>query len=124
MYNTGYGATHFNGKQQLAHRVSWEIANGPIPQGMCVRHSCDNPVCVNPAHLFLGTKADNSADMARKRRSALGERHGNAKLTETDVRQIREMRAGGTMRRDIAARFAITPEHVDQIVRRRNWTHI
>ncbi|RPJ19493.1 MAG: HNH endonuclease, partial [Planctomycetaceae bacterium] len=78
---------------QRAHRVSWELHNGPIPAGMCVCHRCDNRRCVRPDHLFLGTYADNSADMIRKGRARKGSRPGQAnhmsKLTDADVARIR-----------------------------------
>ena len=65
----GYGLFGYNGKNQKAHRVSWQLHNGPIPDGLCVLHKCDNPSCVNPNHLFLGTNADNIKDRVNKNRT-------------------------------------------------------
>lgn len=85
----GYGRIYFDGNTHNAQRAAWILFRGPIPEGMFVCHSCDNPYCVNPAHLFLGTPTDNMRDRDAKGRQARGERDGNAKLTEDNVRAIR-----------------------------------
>lgn len=85
----GYGHFHHGGKDYNAHRLAWELTNGPIPEGMHVLHRCDVPHCVNPAHLFLGTHAENMEDMRRKHRHTYGEKNKHAKLTEVQVREIR-----------------------------------
>ena len=86
--NNGYGVITWDGRKQAAHRVAWQIACGPIPDGLSVLHACDNPVCCNPAHLFLGTHIDNMADMKAKGRGRSGGRM-NAKLTESQVIEAR-----------------------------------
>lgn len=112
----GYGKTYLGGKIIPAHRFSWTLANGPIPDGMFVCHKCDNPPCVRPDHLFLGTNADNMADCAAKGRIARGEKNGAAKLTSSQVQEIREMARLGLKHKDIAERFAIHASYVWMIV--------
>ena len=93
----GYGTLTINGRKQLAHRRAYELANGPIPPGMVVRHRCDTPACVNPKHLDIGTQADNMADSVAKGRHGSqaspmlrhGQNNGMAKLTEAEVIAIR-----------------------------------
>jgi hypothetical protein len=118
-----YGFLKWRGADRGAHRLSWEVAHGPIEANLCVCHRCDTPACINPDHLFLGTHADNVADReAKGRRTPLrGEAHGMAKLTEAVVLEIRA--AAGTQR-SIAARFGIKQAQVSAIKRRRNWAHL
>lgn len=105
----------------LAHRVSWELAHGHIPDGLVVCHRCDNPPCVNPAHLFLGTHKDNSQDMAHKGKSQRGERNTKAKLTADDVIAIRLSAKSG---REIAKDYGIQPTQVSHIRLRKQWKHV
>jgi hypothetical protein len=107
------------------HVVSWEIANGKrVPLGMCVCHKCDNPPCVNPDHLFLGTRADNTADMLSKRRHPHGESASWARLTDRDVLEIRRLSDGGVTQREIGQRFNVSRSLVGLIVQRLRWSHI
>jgi hypothetical protein len=85
----GYGELRFNKKLLKAHRAAWIVANGDIPAGLCVLHRCDNRLCINQHHLFLGTNADNTADMVKKGRHPRGATNGRAKLTEKEVHEIR-----------------------------------
>ena len=129
----GYGAVKVGGKKQSAHRVSWKLFRGPIPSGLCVLHHCDNPGCVNPEHLFLGTPRDNARDCVKKGRHNFsvhpechvrGERAWNAKLTEEDVRAIRREFTLGTNRKDMARRFGIGCKHIWAIANGRLWKHV
>ena len=88
-----------------AHRFSWEMANGPIPDGFQVCHHCDNPSCVNPSHLFIGTAADNVSDRNAKGRTAIGLMLPHTKLSRTDIQNIR---ADNRMQKDIAAQYGVT----------------
>lgn len=127
-HRQGYGLlSEWDGKRRtrlLAHRLAWEFTFGPIPVGLCVLHSCDNPPCVNPAHLFVGTHQDNIADMVRKGRQCRGACSPNARLTEDDVRAIRERFAAGENYRALGAEFGIHPEYVYKLAARRNWAAV
>ncbi len=108
-----------------AHRVSWELKNGPVPEGLCVLHHCDNPPCVNPSHLFLGTKNANTADMTRKGRDKarfkLGERHAS-KLTPSQVEEVKlalPLHYGEG--RAFARRFGVNESTISAIATGKNW---
>lgn len=104
----------------LAPRASWEIHNGPIPDGQAVLHRCDNPPCVNREHLFTGSKAENNADMAAKRRTLNGERRPQAKLTDAQVEEIRERyAAGGISQKALGAEYGVQGSAVSLIVNRK-----
>lgn len=124
-----------------AHRASWIIHRGPIPQGLCVLHKCDNPRCVNPKHLFLGTLGDNNADRERKGRSIYvsgdkhgmrlhpecvprGERSGSAKLNSKNILYIRKALAGGASGDALAKTFGVVKSCISSIKHKRTWRHI
>lgn len=110
-----------------AHRFAWELANGPIPKGLNVLHRCDNPPCVNPAHLFLGTQADNIRDRDSKGRSNYqrGEHNGSAKLNEGAVMEIRSRYATGACgQRQLARDFDVCKTTIAGIVNRKIWAHL
>ena len=106
---------------RLAHRVSYELHIGPISHGLHCLHKCDNPACVNPAHLFLGTNADNMRDRDAKGRVCRGEDHADAKLTE---KQVLAIRADNRPQRMIAEGYSISLTAVNQIKKRKTWQHI
>lgn len=107
--------------RKYAPVVSWELTHGPIAEGLKVCHRCDNPICVNPSHLFLGTQAENILDCIQKgRRNAFGRQ----KLTEADVLEIRRRRALGEPRKPLAAEFNITPHTLDGVVSGQSWAHL
>ncbi len=121
----GYGIFPFEKKERKAHRFAFEQLNGAIPKGMFVCHSCDNPSCVNPAHLFLGTLQDNHKDMMNKGRQGHGRHPGStnpsAKLTE---QQVLEIRALPGPNRKIAEVYGVAKCTIDDIRARNTWRHI
>lgn len=122
----GYGRIDDgSGRSVGAHRVSYEMHVGPIPEGMDVLHRCDEAACTNPRHLFTGTNRDNTQDRDRKGRTCVGQNHPMAKLTTQAVREIRAKmpRRGAEVRR-FAARFGVTPSAIRHARDRRNWKHV
>jgi len=119
----GYGVLNLRGHREIAHRVSFRMHRGNIPNGLFVLHRCDNPGCVNPRHLWLGTLSDNNRDMTLKgrhsHRGLVAGRH--AKITADDVREIR---ASNDDALTLAARYGIARSHVYHIQTRRKWRHI
>lgn len=113
-----------NRRVLYAHRISWELHFGKIPDGLSVLHHCDNPPCVNPAHLFLGTMSDNMADMRRKGRHIMGTMFPWAKLTPNKVLQIRNRYALGDITiRELAKQFHVSASNIGLIVRHLAWKH-
>lgn len=122
----GYGKLRWKGKGMLAHRVSYMIVNGYLPDDLLVCHKCDNPSCINPQHLFLGTNYDNTMDAVRKGRKFIpdsrGENHGGGKLKEADVREIRRLCASRALPQShIAKQYGINQSVVCAIHRRKIW---
>lgn len=120
----GYGVFRWCGLNLRAHRVAWEVERGPVPSGLQVLHRCDRPGCVNPAHLFLGTDADNMRDRDRKDRGPRGRRNGRARLTEDAIRDIRTRVDGGQPQRHVADLYGVGKTTIGQIARRETWEHV
>jgi len=147
-FTFGYGRIKDDGRTLVAHRVAWENKHGPVPDGKCVLHSCDNPPCVDDAHLFLGTKTDNARDRDSKGRQATGDRitknrrtavgyrngaythpearrrgalNGRAKLSQEDVERIRIQHALGKTNIALGKEYGVSDAMVSYIVRYKNW---
>lgn len=124
----GYGVLRSGRKRWVAHRLSWTLHFGEIPNGLCVLHRCDNPRCVNPAHLFLGTRLDNMHDMISKGRARhegkAGEKHPLAKLTAKAVVVIRKRVAAGETRAAVARDMGVDKTTVAKIVSGRLWAAV
>ncbi len=117
----GYGIFAFNTnpgrKRRRSHRVAYELLYGMIPDGMVVCHKCDNPGCVNPAHLFIGTQKENCLDAQKKNRAS-------KKLTPQTVREIRELRLKGLKYKEIALRYGVNRRLISMVCKNELWTHI
>lgn len=131
----GYGMLFYQGRSQPAHRVSWQIHSGPIPEGLFVCHQCDNPRCVRPSHLFLGTALDNARDRDRKGRAGKrpsrkgckgleGESHPMSVLSASDVLLIRARLDEGESSVAIGKEYGVDTSTISSIRRRRTWRHI
>lgn len=117
----GYGQFAINRKAKPASRLSYKLYKGPIPRGFHVCHKCDNPPCVNPEHLFVGTRKDNMQDMIKKNRHEYGEKHHNAKLTEQDVLEIRnDCRTQSVIAKD----YGVSQSVISNIKFKKNWKHV
>jgi len=141
----GYGMFSMYGKRLKAHRVSYEFHVGQIPEGMLVCHTCDNPKCVRPDHLWLGTNADNMRDMVEKGRAdrtkkagdrswsrnhpelvARGERQGRHKLTEVEVVEIRRRAVAGERRSGVrmAREYGVCQSTINYVISGHHWRHL
>lgn len=121
-----YGHFSVNLKSVKAHRWMYEHINGPIPEGLVVRHKCDNPPCVKPSHLQVGTVADNVRDKFERGRGAdrRGEKHPLAKLCAADVLEIRRLADLGHTHHSLSLKFNVRRGQIGKIVQRLNWRHI
>lgn len=130
----GYGQVMYHGRGRGAHRLAWELTNGPVPDGKYVLHHCDNPPCINPEHLWVGTQKDNMLDCATKdrtgrggwahgnRKTKNGIRRGGVKLSKDDIFKIREMLASGKFSlAQIGKKFDTVQSHIYQIKTGKCW---
>lgn len=120
----GYGQIGRDGTMLKAHRVSYELHVGPIPEGAWLLHSCDRPICVNPNHLRSGNARDNTNDALSRDRIRKGEQHGQAKLTEQDVREMRRKRAQGMTYLSIANQYGVGRATARNAILGVTWKHI
>lgn len=120
----GYGTITTGGKSTQAHRVSYAIFNGPIADGMMVRHTCDNRLCVKPSHLLLGTHADNMDDRDGRSRQAMGVQLPQHKLTPESVREIRSLATEGWSQNRLAQRYSVSRRAVQALLQGKTWKHV
>lgn len=120
----GYGHFQVDGCPRQAHRVAFWLTYGHAPDGLVVRHTCDERACVRPDHLVLGTQADNCRDAVERRRHSFGERNGQSKLTDVDVCEIRFRSVCGERQADIARAFGVSGTTIRNVVKRRLWRHV
>jgi len=119
---SGYGNyTEGRAYQKSAHVVAFELEYGPVPEGMLVLHTCDNPPCCRPEHLFVGTHQENKDDEIAKGRNVYGELVGSHVLTELDVLEIRQLRKAGHKRSEVAKKFDVSHTAIYYIETGKNW---
>lgn len=126
----GYGYMTVDYVKNYIHRLAWQTYNGPIPTGKHVCHTCDNPPCWNPAHLWLGTNMDNRRDSVEKRRwshgdtKLNGERNRQAKLTEPEVTEMRALYVSGVSMADLARKYGRNSSTIEHVIWRHSWKHL
>ncbi len=121
----GYGEIQINGKLHRSHRIVYELTYGSIPNDLCVLHSCDNPLCCNPKHLWLGTINDNNQDMYKKGRYAIGEMQGSSKLTVKDVLEIRKKYFEGNHTQErLGKEYNVSHQNISNIINLKYWKHL
>lgn len=129
----GYGAFSDGTMTHRAHRLAWQMVNGPIPKGIWILHRCDNRKCVRIDHLFAGTPQDNVDDMMGKKRHWIfmnhgpitrGSKNGCAKLTESDIPKIREMASIGILKIRIAEKFNVSSDAIERVLKGKSWAHV
>jgi len=108
----------------LGHRASWIIHKGPIPDDLCVLHKCDNKICSNPDHLFLGTNMDNVNDMLSKKRNPIGTKVGTSKLTHENVVEIKKSLFNGVKASELARKFKVSANLIGHIKNNKTWKHV
>ncbi len=121
LIESGYGTIGYKGKNFVVHRLMYELFVAKIPEGMLACHICDNKLCCNPSHIFLGTHKDNLVDMVNKKRSNFGEKHHNARLKTEEAREIKFSKEKNTILSD---RFKVSAGHIDNIRLGIRWKHL
>jgi hypothetical protein len=122
----GYGSIYWNGRSgHIAHRVGWLLWNGPIPEGLDVCHKCDNPLCHNPKHWFLGTRAENNADKTNKGRQAKGDALRTVRQTKLDWHKVRAIRlsyeSSEATQYELAARYGVSQTQIWHVIHHEAW---
>ena len=121
----GYGEFSYgSGSAMRAHRASYLIHVGEIPDGLLVRHTCDRRICVMPSHLIVGTNDDNMRDMVERERARRGEGHHNSKMSEDSVREVRALFAAGGTKKGLGRQFGVSDHTIHQIVTGVTWSHV
>lgn len=122
--SSGYGEVKFRGRKGPAHRMAYMASKGDVPSDIMVRHACDIPCCVNPAHLSIGSQLENMADMCSRNRQSRGEHRPKAKLTSTDVIEIRRLIRLGASQSHIAEQFGVSQPRISKINTGKIWSHV